>query len=223
MSAIPPTIPPTTALADVLALRGETGVLDRSRLHPIHAPTHAVAGGARTIRIEPGAGSLAALYELLSGPLSDEVVMVAAAGLTGAIWGEILSTAARQGGALAVVVDGPTRDHDAVVGSGLWAWGGPGQTVGPAGQAHVTGVDVPVAVGDVTIRPGDLVVLDGDGVVVLAPGSAALADAVAYAEAEEAVMADLRAGVPLRDAYRHKARAVDHIRRSRPSDSATAP
>ena len=36
-----------------------------------------------------------------------------------------------------------------------------------------------------------------------------LADAVAYAEAEDLVLADLAAGAPLRDAYRHKKSLID--------------
>ena len=216
-------LPPTTALADTLALRGERGLLDRDRLRPVHAPAHPVGGPARTVRVEPGPGSLAGLYELLSGPLHGQVLVIAAAGLSGAIWGEILSTAARQGGALAVVVDGPVRDHAAIPATGLWAWGGRACTVGPAGQAHVAAVDEAVTVGAVTIRPGDLVVLDADGVVVLPPGSGALEDARAYAAGETAVLADLAAGVVLRDAYRHKAGAVERIRRSPTADSGSAP
>jgi 4-hydroxy-4-methyl-2-oxoglutarate aldolase len=197
--------PPTCALADVLAVLGRPGLLDRRALEPVHAPVQAIAGLARTVRIEPGAGTFDPLYDLLSMPLNGAVIVISAHDVQGAVWGEILSTAAVQCGALAAVIDGPVRDHGAICASGLWLWGGLAQTVGPAGNAHIAAIDETVEVAGRQVHRGDLVILDDEGVIVLRPDDAVLDEGRGYADAEAAIMADLLAGEPLTSAYAHKA------------------
>ncbi len=210
--------PPTTAIADVLALRGLAGVLDRSRVSPVGAPTPSpVAGRARTVRLEPGAGGFGSLYSLLSTSLRGQVIVIEAEGVEGAVWGEILTTAARQAGAVAVVVDGRVRDHASMAASGLPVWGGPPWPTGPAGNACVAAVDQPVRVAGADVRTGDLVVIDADGVVAMRDpalmdgAQALLAKAARYAAAEQQVLDALAAGDRLEVAYQHKAAVVRQI------------
>ncbi len=212
------TLPPTTAIADVLALRGRPGVLDRSQVAPVGAPTPSpIAGSARTVRLEPGAGGFGPLYSLLSTRLAGQVVVIAAAGVEGAVWGEILTAAARQAGALAAVVDGRVRDHAAMAASGLPVWGGSPWPIGPAGNACVAAIDEPVRVAGVEVASGDMIVIDGDGVVALRDpalmdgGRAIVAAATRYAAAEQEVLDALAAGDPLEVAYQHKAAVVRQI------------
>ncbi|WP_283137608.1 hypothetical protein [Rhizohabitans arisaemae] len=78
----------TSAIADILQLRGETGWLSPP-LVPIHR-TAAVRGTARTVRLAPGPGpeGLNPLHRLLDGRLSGRIVVVAGAeAAAGAVWG----------------------------------------------------------------------------------------------------------------------------------------
>jgi 4-hydroxy-4-methyl-2-oxoglutarate aldolase len=210
-------LPPTTALADVLQLRGLTGWLSPP-LVPIAASPVAVCGPAVTVAVAAGPGpdgaGLKPLHEVLSEDLGGGVLVVAGADVVaGAVWGEILTLAAAASGAVAVLVEGRARDAGAVadVGIPLWALGL--ATAGPGGMAHVAAVGVPVDVGGVAVAPGRQIVVDADGVVCLPDRlERVLLDAgTAYAAAEDAVVGALRAGESLRAAYRHKRAVVAAI------------
>ena len=106
-------LPPTTALADVLQLRGLNGWL-APPLVPVAVSPVGVSGPAVTVALGLGSGpggvGLAPLHDLLSDDLGGGVVVVAGAGgVAGAVWGEILSVAAAASGAVAVLVDGRGR------------------------------------------------------------------------------------------------------------------
>lgn len=201
------TLAPTTALADVLALRGRTGWLSPPLRRVVPA---GASGGALTVTLRPGSGGLGPLYEALSGDLTGRVVVVSAPHDAVAVWGEILGTAAAEAGAVAVAVDGAVRDVGTLT---LPLWARSTRTVGPAGALDVAAVGAAVEIGDVTVRDGDLVVVDDDGMVALPSTDAAavLADAGVYAAAEERIVTALRAGTPLRDAYLLKAEAVARL------------
>ncbi len=211
----PRPVPPTTALADVLALLAEPGFVRDDRLGPVALPNGRVWGPAVTVQLAFGEGSFAPLYDALSAPLDGAVVVLAGAmDVPGAVFGQILARAARQRGAVGVVVEGRVRDRDDLPDEGLAVYGGPPSAVGPNGRATVVGVGCPVELGGVTIAPGDPVVIDADGVVALPAARApeVLAMAEAYATAEATVLADLAAGLPLREAYRHKAAFVTELK-----------
>lgn len=214
---VPSPVPPTTALADVLALRAEPGFVRDPRLGPVALPHGRVCGPAVTVQLAVGEGSFGPLYDALSRPLDGAVVVLAGAmGVPGAVFGQILARAARQCGAVGVVVEGHVRDRDDLHDEGLAVYGGPPSAVGPNGRATVIAVGGPVEVGGVTIEPGDPVVIDADGVVALPAARAAevLAMAEAYATAEATVLAELAAGRPLSEAYRHKAAVVAGLKGS---------
>lgn len=209
-------IPPTTAIADVLQLRGATGWLSPP-LRPVHRGSGAVSGPARTVRFAPGAGpeGLAPVRRLLDSDLTGGVLVLAGAHhAAGAVWGEILTAAARNRGALAVLVEGSVRDIAGLAAFGLPIWALDEATVGPGAEVHVAGVGEPVTVAGVPVAEGDLVVVDPGGVVALASGEAdaVWSDAVAYAEAESRTLAALEAGGGLGEAYAHKAAAVAALR-----------
>jgi 4-hydroxy-4-methyl-2-oxoglutarate aldolase len=206
--------PPTTALADVLALLGEPGFVRDPWLGPVAVPTGVVAGRAVTIRLSARPGSLVPVYGVLSGDLDGAVLVVTGArGVPGAVFGQILARAAATRGAVGALVDGFVRDRGDLAGEGLAVWGGPPCAVGPSGMADVDAVSVEVEVGGTAIAPGDTVVLDADGVVVLRADRAAevMALAATYADGEAGVLDELAAGRPLTEAYRHKKAAVERI------------
>jgi regulator of RNase E activity RraA len=203
-------MPSTTAVADVLALRGHGGWLSP----PLRAAfPGAATGTARTVTLQPGGGGFGLLYELLSSDLGGRVVVVDSPDDDMAVWGALLGTAAAGAGAAAVVVAGAVRD---VAGLALPTWARATATVGPAGALEVAAIGGTVDVGGVQVADGDTLLVDDDGVVCLHAAGAAdvLRDAQEYADAEDRVAADLLAGVPLRDAYRHKADAVARLKRN---------
>ena len=113
-------LPPVSAVADVLALWGVDGWLTPP-LRPVVLPEGPWLGRARTVELRPGtAGAgMAPVYDLLSSELAGDVVVVSATGVAGAVWGEILATAARGAGVVGVLVDGSVRDGPAMAELGL--------------------------------------------------------------------------------------------------------
>lgn len=211
MTDLPP-LPPTTAVADVLALRGRRGWLSPP-LRLVVPTKAAVAGVVRTVTLRPGRRGFGPLYDLLSEDLTGRVLVVSTPSDDAAVWGALLSTAAAQVGLTAVLVDGPVRDVPECCNLAVPLWASATRTVGPAGGLEVVAVDMSVRVGGVTVAPGDTVVVDDDGVVALPSPDAddIVSDATTYAQAEEQVVTALRAGVPLRDAYHLKATTVANL------------
>lgn len=201
-------VPPVSAIADVLALFGLDGWLTPP-LVPVVTPAQPLLGRARTVALgaaSPGSG-LAPLHEIVSNDLREQVLVLAGARpIGGAIWGEIMSAAARRQGAVAVLLDGIGRDTAAMTGEGLPVFAAELAVVGPAGRASIVAIDEPVAIGGTDVAPGDPIVVDASGAVRLPPADATrlLEAAGEYANAEEQVMAALAAGERLVDAYRFK-------------------
>jgi 4-hydroxy-4-methyl-2-oxoglutarate aldolase len=208
-------IPPVSAIADVLALFGIDGWLTPP-LVPVVAAVQPLVGRARTVELcaaSPGTG-LTPLHELVSNDLSEQVLVITGARpIGGAIWGEIMSRAARRQGAVAVLLDGIARDAVAMADEGLPVYAAELAVVGPAGRASIVALDRPVTVGRTQVAPGDEVVVDSSGAVrVPAADAARILDAArAYAEAEAQVMVALASGEPLLDAYRFKKAVVAQL------------
>ena len=208
-------IPPVSAIADVLALGGFDGWLTPPLL-PIVAPVEPRMGTALTIELRaesPGSG-LSPLHQLVSHDLRDHVVVIAGArAIGGAVWGEIMSRAANQQGATAVLLDGIARDASAMAEEGLPVYAAELAVVGPAGRASIVRMGEAVDIGGVSVAPGDAVIVDASGAVRLATSQrdGVLDAARAYAAAEEKVMAALAAGEPLVEAYRFKKHVVDEL------------
>jgi 4-hydroxy-4-methyl-2-oxoglutarate aldolase len=213
-------VPASSCIADVLQLHDRRGWLSPPLVRVAGGPG-AVAGPATTVqlRVGPDGPGLGPLQTVLSGDLAGRVVVLAGAqGVADAVWGEILSLAAAGRGALAAVVDGRARDRTAIEAMAFPVWALGEATAGPYGMAHVTSVGEPVVVAGVEIADGDVVVVDDGGVVALPAASAdhVLAAARIYADGEDAVVAALRDGEPLVDAYRHKKAGVERVRALRP-------
>ena len=214
MTELPP-LPPTTAVADVLALRGRRGWLSPPlrRMVPSSRGSAGLVGTARTVSLRPGRGGFGPLYDLLSEDLGDQVLVVGTPSNDVAVWGAILSTAAAQVGLTAVLVDGPVRDVGECCTLAVPLWASATRTVGPAGGLEVASIGEPVDIGEVTVDEGTVVIADDDGVVALpyTDADTLLADAVTYAVAEERVSTAVRSGTALRDAYRLKSDAVARL------------
>lgn len=220
-------LPPTTTLADVLLMHGMPGALTPP-LRTMFAPQGGVCGRAVTVQMAPGGvdGGFDQLYALLSEDLGDSVLVIAGMdGVPGAVWGQILSRAARRRGAVAVLVDGAVRDVSLLESEGLAVWAASEHTAGAPGQAHVVATRGTVRVGDVSIDDQDLVVADPAGAVRLpaAHAETLLGCARELAEAEERVLEDLAAGLRLNQAYHHKKAAQTAIRSTLLQSNGTRP
>jgi 4-hydroxy-4-methyl-2-oxoglutarate aldolase len=207
----------TTAIADVLALHGRRGWLSPPLVEFAAAPKP-IRGMATTVTMAPGpdpqGGAFEQLYARLDGDLSSRVIVIGGASeVQGAVWGQILSRAARRAGAAGAVIDGCVRDRAALAAEGLPVWGRRECMVGAVGLVHVAALDEPVTVVGVKVRAGDSIIGDHDGTVVLADDLAEqlLAQAHEYDRAEAALLADLASGVSLVEAYEHKRRVVRRI------------
>lgn len=165
------------------------------------APNMRLAGQARTIRCMVGDNS--ALHAALDLAEPGDVLVADAGGFLGnAVWGGLMTEAARRKGIAGLVIDGAVRDSAEIVASAFPCFA---RGTVPAGPHKNFGgeIDGPVACGGVAVSPGDLVVADADGVTVvpLARVGAVLAAYGALKEKEARTLAALEAGDTLAGIY----------------------
>lgn len=194
----------TATVSDALDLAGVSGCLWGPRRL---SGSGVVAGPAFTVHFEPvAAGEPGPAGDYIDDVPPGSVVVIAGGGRHCTVWGDILTMTARTRGVAGTVIDGYCRDIDRThdLGYSIWALG----TFMRSGKNRVRMVAtrVPVEIGAdgdrITVQQGDVVCADGSGVVVVpAARLAETVDAVErVAEMERRVVADLRAGVALRDA-----------------------
>ena len=144
-------------------------------------------------------------FQAIDALKEGEVMMVAAKGTKrAALWGELLSTAARYRGARGVIIDGLARDIKLirVMGFPVFALG-----VNPiSSKGRVIAVDYtcPVEICGVLVHPGDLVVADIDGVVIVPKDliDDVIEKALDIAASESRTRDDLKKGVGLYDVFK---------------------
>ncbi|MCS7094451.1 MAG: 4-carboxy-4-hydroxy-2-oxoadipate aldolase/oxaloacetate decarboxylase [Thaumarchaeota archaeon] len=95
-----------------------------------------------------------------------DVIVIAASGLLGVMWGGLMSYQAKRQGIAGVVVDGSVRDVAEIRRMGFPVFA---RHVSPIGSSkmHPGSINVPVICGGVLVKPGDVIVGDDDGVVVV--------------------------------------------------------
>lgn len=111
-------------------------------------------------------------YELeliaVDGCKNDDVIIAAAAGSNrSGIWGELLSTAARNSGCIGAIIDGSVRDVAKMTAMNFPVWARGRCLYDSMHRQRVIDVDVPVEIDGVQFGSGDLVFADVDGVVVV--------------------------------------------------------
>ncbi|MCU1397493.1 MAG: Demethylmenaquinone methyltransferase [Acidimicrobiales bacterium] len=210
-------VPPVSAIADVLRLWGIDGWLTPP-LAPVVAADAPMIGQVMTVSILSGSAGpgLAPLYSILSSELSGRFVVIAGGtNVDGAVWGEIMATAAAANHAGGVLVDGLVRDLPTMAAIGLPTYASASCVVGPNGTAHAVEVDGTISIGGVGIHPLDSVAADATGCVRIphAHLDEVLEASLRYAAAEDRVVHALAAGEPLTSAYLHKKTVVDELRR----------
>jgi 4-hydroxy-4-methyl-2-oxoglutarate aldolase len=147
-------------------------------------------------------------YELelraVDGCLPDDVLVCAAGGsVRSGVWGELLTTAARNTGCVGVVVDGSVRDVTRMRQMGFPVFARGTCVYDSKDRQRVIDLDVPVEIDGVAFEPGALVIADEDGVVVVPREAEAEAVRRAWEKvhAEDEVRDAIRAGMKATEAF----------------------
>jgi 4-hydroxy-4-methyl-2-oxoglutarate aldolase len=134
----------------------------------------------------------------------DDVLICAAGGsMRSGIWGELLSTAARNRGCVGAIVDGAVRDVVAMRRMEFPVYARGRSPYDSQNRQRVVDIDVPVEIDGVVFTPGDLVLADSDGIVVV-PRSVeqeALRMAWDKVHAENVTRESIRRGMLATEAY----------------------
>ncbi len=122
---------------------------------------------------------------------------------TAALWGELLSTAARARGARGAVVDGYVRDTRKMLEMDYRVFAIGQLPDDSKGRADVVGRDCTLKSGRATVSPGDIVFGDSDGVVSIPKAIAAdvVGEAFSKAAKENVVKRELQRGRLLKDVW----------------------
>jgi 4-hydroxy-4-methyl-2-oxoglutarate aldolase len=135
----------------------------------------------------------------------DQVIIAAAGGsMRSGIWGELLSTAARNSGCVGAIVDGAVRDLAQVKVMGFPVFARETCPYDSRDRQEVTEIDIPVEISGVTFHPNDLVFADADGIVVV-PSTVeeeAISRAWTKAHDENRTRAAIQQGMKVSEAYR---------------------
>ncbi len=163
-----------------------------------------LAGAAFTVRVHP-ADILMVGKAVSTCPPGQVLVIDGHGELNTALWGGIITVAARRKGLAGVVIDGAIRDRAEISRDSFPVFA---RAVVPnAGGAEYAGeMDIPVPCGGVVVTPGDWLVGDQDGVTVVpAPRlDDALAKAERLLEVEEKIQAQVEQGKDLAEILRYE-------------------
>lgn len=161
----------SAVVADALDSLGYNNQSPRVQLPPLTGITK-IIGRCKTTLWAEMAHADPHPYELeliaVDGCKKDDVMIAAAGGSTrSGIWGELLSTAARNSGCIGTIVDGAVRDVAKMTAMGFACFARGTCIYDSMNRQRVIDIDVPVEIDGVTFSPGDLVIADVDGVVVI--------------------------------------------------------
>ncbi|MEM9439861.1 MAG: RraA family protein [Pseudomonadota bacterium] len=164
-------------------------------------PAMQLVGQARTVRCMVGDNS--ALHAAITLIEPGEILVADAGGFLGtAVWGGLMTEAARRKGIAGLIVDGAVRDQTEIIKSAFPCFARGAVPAGPH-KGFGGAIDVPISCGGVAVHPGDLIVADADGVTVvpLARVETTLSAYRALKAKEEQALAALDAGGSLADIY----------------------
>ncbi len=137
--------------------------------------------------------------------VQDDVLVCAAAGSNrSGIWGELLSTAAKNTGCVGAIVDGSVRDVTKMRAMQFPVFARGTNPYDSRDRQRVVDIDVPVEMDGVRFCPGDLVAADIDGIVVIPREVAKEVVMAAWqkAHAENRVRDAIRNGMTASEAFK---------------------
>ncbi|HXH12207.1 MAG TPA: RraA family protein [Alphaproteobacteria bacterium] len=197
----------SSVLSDVLDTQGYRDQVMRAAIRPL-SPEAVVAGRAMPVLY-------AEVFEIPDKPYQMEIevvdslrpddVLVAYAPATAkaALWGGLLSTAARARGARGAVIDGMTRDVKQITGMAFPVFVRGVSPLDAKGRLRAYAYRCAIECGGVLVEPGDIIFGDADGVVVIPQDVAVetVSEALHKVEAERLTEEELKKGSLLRDVY----------------------
>ncbi|MCA8984960.1 MAG: RraA family protein [Planctomycetaceae bacterium] len=194
-------------VCDALDQLGYTHQSPRLPLMPYTSPVMLVGRCKTTLwadmfHVDPNPYDLE--LKAVDGCQPDDVLIAAAGGSQrSGIWGELLTTAARNRGCIGAIVDGAIRDVDKIAELNFPVLARGTCLYDSQNRQRVIDLDVPVELDGVVFRPGDLVFADRDGVVVVPREieHEAIARAWEKVHAENITRDAIRAGMPAVAAY----------------------
>jgi regulator of RNase E activity RraA len=196
-----------SVISDILDALGFRDQVMRATIRPLY-PEALVVGRAMPVLY-------AEVFEVPEKPYQMEIevvdslrpddVLVAYAPPTAkaALWGGLLSTAAKARGARGVVLEGLTRDRRQIASMNFPVFATGASPLDSKGRLRVFAYRCAIECGGVLVEPGDVVFGDADGVVVV-PQDVALEtvhEALNRVEAEHRTVAELKTGSLLREAF----------------------
>jgi regulator of RNase E activity RraA len=197
----------SAVVSDALDAIGRRNQSPRAPLRPMTG-IHRLVGRCRTTLWADMAHEDSRPYELelraVDGCVPDEVLIIAAGGsMRSGIWGELLSTAARNSGCVGAIVDGAVRDVAKMTAMGFPVFARGTCVYDSLHRQRVIDLDVPVEIDGVVFRSGDLVIADADGVVVIPREveSEAIQRAWEKVRAEDHVRNEIHAGMKAAAAF----------------------
>jgi regulator of RNase E activity RraA len=197
----------SAVLADVLDGLGHRASALPPAVRPLR-PEWKLCGRAATLSTLPVAvepvNPYAVELECIDALRPDEVLVATTNGDVGsALWGELLSTAARARGAVGAVIDGMTRDAARILAMDFPVFATGFCPLDSKGRLDGVTYGQPIRVGACVVRPGDWVFGDMDGVVVVPAelADAAFARALEKVTGENRVRDELARGRSLREVF----------------------
>lgn len=160
----------TAIIGDVLDLHGCHHQFLPPECRPLH-PSMVVCGRAMPVHEmdvhELPEAPFGQMLRALDSLRQHEVYVAAGSSPQYALWGELMSTAARARGAAGAVMAGYARDTHGILAMNfpVFCYGSYAQD--QRGRGQVVDFRTPLTIGPVTVRPGDIVFGDIDGVVIL--------------------------------------------------------
>ncbi len=161
----------SSVLADILDSLGHRSSALPSCLRPLW-PGWKIFGRAATlsalaVKTEPER-PYAVELECIDALKPGDVLVAATQGdRSSALWGELLSTAARAQGAVGVVLDGLTRDAAKIIEMNFPVFAAGYCPLDSKGRLDAVSHTRPIHIGECVVQPGDWVFGDLDGIVIV--------------------------------------------------------
>jgi len=197
----------SSLLSDVLDGMGIRNQCMGLGIRPVY-PCAIVVGRAHTMLMveihEPEQDTFKLQLEGIDALKKDDLMVVSSNGSSSAaLWGELLSTAAKCRGALGAVIDGLARDIKQIEDMKFPVFAAGIRPISSKGRVVAIGYGCRIRCGGVNVEEGDLVVGDVDGITVV-PDTAieeAVERALERASSEKKTRKELLAGSMLSAVY----------------------
>ncbi len=161
----------SAVVSDALDSMGFSNQSPAVQLHPM-TTDGVLVGRCKTVRwstiVYPDLEPYKLILEALDSCQNDHVLVAATDGsMRSAIWGELMSTAARNSGCVGAIIDGAVRDINKTRAMKFPIYARGRAPTDCHNRMRVVEMDKPVEIGGVVIHPESLIFADADGIVVV--------------------------------------------------------